>query len=479
MEKANDKSLADNLDEKLFSEKIFKKFYLILSFWLILSPMVELLFWTFGVKFLILTQSLFISVLFCIAKVMETVFNFRNWHFKKNVTTLLVFCFFVWFLISSFVVGAINFHFFIAITYFLTFVIFLNVEKKYYKTISFVFAIEMIFDTILGIIDLHNKFIPGFDSEDFAMSLQFGNPNWSGFVMMIAGVAILWFMINSKTKWQKGLWLAGLTVLLLGLFIGGSYVPEFSFILCELAILIYYWIKNKKCPIWILSAFLLTIFISFFVWFIPAFRDVSTAYGNFFYESLAIIDRKLNTNFVRDVSTLVDKIFHTGTISGVRGSDGWDRNDYIAMAFSAIFTNAKTFIFGYGAGYLHSHIRVHNCYVGIWLEFGVVGFILYNLNLVSLLVRFIRVKKSEKTVVLFSCVLMMLFEKLFCCIEPYCYGFFVMLVAVLFRELYSSPLKTDLKNNDNVKKSEINDDVKITKDAELKLNEKTHTEFKN
>lgn len=455
------KEFAKKLDENLFSVKNFKKIHLFCVFWLILSPMIETLFWTFGIDFNMVTQSLCVAVFFCVVKAMELCFNFRQITFKGNLTDLLIVCLFAWFLTASFVNAPINFYFFIAISYFLIFALVLNVDKKYYKPIAVVFSIEMILDSILGLIDLHNKFIPGFDVDDFAISMQFDNPNWSGFVMIIAGVLILWFIINSEKIWQKGLWFAGFAILNLALFVGGSYAPEFSLVCCELAILIYYWIKNKKCPIWTLSALLLTIFISFFVWFIPAFREASTANANFFYESLAVIDGKLKTHLVEDISTLFNKLFGWNIIGSVAGSDGWGRNNFKAMAYKAIFKDAKSFLFGYGSGYLHTEIRVHDCHIGLWLIFGTPAFLLYLVIFVSLLVRFIRVKKTDKSIIKFMVFVMILFEMMFCCIEPYCYVFFIILVAFLYKELYSLSLKSELaKKEVNGKESEeYNKDV--------------------
>lgn len=439
-----DKGILEKLDDNLFSRKIFKKFYLIFAFWLILSPIIETLFGLLGINFDMTAQNFLIMLFSFITKIVELCFNFKSISFKRNLTDIFVACLFIWFLIVSFVSGLVELWCFITLFFFMAFVTVLNVDKKYYKTIAFVFAIEMIFDSFLSLIDLHNKFIPGFDSEEYSISMQFVNPNWSGFIMIIADILILWFVIKSENNWQKELWFAGFAILTLALFVGGSYSPEFSLICCEIAILIYYWIKNKKCPFWLLSALLLTIFISFFVWFIPAYREVSTANANFFYESLAVIDGKLDTHLVKGVSKFFNKLFGRDIIDVVAGSDGWNREDLITTSFSEITSSAKSFIFGHGVGYLHEKVRVHNCYIGICVVFGTVGLLLYLGILVSLLIRFVRVKKTDKTIIMFMTFVMMLFEKMYCCIEPYCYGFFIILVAFLYKELYSLPLKSEL-----------------------------------
>lgn len=454
------KELEKKLDNNLFTEKHFKKIYLVYAILVVLTPILETSFYCIGIAFNTIFQIMLLSTMFAITKIVELAFNYKKITIKnKTGIDLLVLCLLVWFLIASVANGSFNTNFFFVICYFLTFALFLSVDSKKYRLLLSIFAIEMIVDSILGIIDLHNTIIPGFESGGFVMSLQFGNPNWSGFVMILAAMAILWLILTSEKNWLKSLGFVGFSILVLGLFIGGSYAPEFSLFLCELAVVVYLWIKNKKCPFWVLGALGYTIFISFFVWAIPEFRSVTTAGANFFYESLAVIDGKLGTKLLKNVSGFFNKLFGGNSIQSVAGSDGWGRDDLKAMAFDAIFKNAKSFMFGYGSAYIYT-IRVHNCYIVLWLEFGLPELLLYVAILVCLLVRFIRVQKSEKSIIMFMTLVMMLIEKLFCCIEPYCYGFFVMLVAILYKELYSLPLKDKtLKENcdeqSNLKSSDM------------------------
>ena len=48
------KVLTDSLDEKLFSDKYFKKVYLVLVFWLVLSPIIVVVFGCLGINFVII-----------------------------------------------------------------------------------------------------------------------------------------------------------------------------------------------------------------------------------------------------------------------------------------------------------------------------------------------------------------------------------------------------------------------------------------
>lgn len=447
------KRLADKLDENLFSDKNFRKIYTFYTFWLILTPIIETAFACIGVKFNMIVQTLIISLMFFLTKILEISFNIKSLRDKKtNSLGWLVVGLFVWFMLSNVINRSLNVNFLYGVCYLLCFMLIFNVDKKHNKMMALVFICEMVFSTILGLIDLNNAFIPSFvdPSGDghFAMSMQFINPNWSAFVVIIASMLCLWFIYKSEKTWQKLLLFVGFVILVMGLFVGGSYAPETSLFLCEFAFLIYLWIKNKKCPWWVLSAFLTSIFLSFFVWFFPAFRSATTASANYFYETLAVVDGKLHTHLVEGVSGFFNKLFGWANMLSVPGSDGWDRGDLKSRAYSAIFANPKSVFFGYGSAYIYK-IRVHNCYLTIWMEFGTPAFLLYLAIFALIVVRFIKVKKTDEINLLFMIFCMLLFESLYCCIEPICYIFFCILVPVLCKKLWSAELKGSGKIDNN------------------------------
>ena len=446
-------SLVDKLDENLFSDKIFKKFYNFYVFWFVLMPFVETGFHCVGLTFDLILQPMIISALFVLTKIFELIFNFKKISLKnKTIIDFLFFCLFIWFFISSSVSKAFNVKFFYGLSLFGCFYLFMNINKQYYAKIGLIFVLEMVFDSLLGIIDLNNCIIPGFNSECFAMSMQFLNPNWSGFVILIAEIICLWFIFKVNKNWQKTTLFTGFIVMTVGLFIGGSFAPETSLFLCELALIIYLWVKNKKCPLWILCAFLTTVLISFIVWLVPIWRIKSTAQANYFYETIAVIDNILNTNLLESISTFFNRIFGWDIVKFVAGSDGWDRSGLTREALIYIFATPKSFIFGYGAGYLYK-IRVHNCFLALWLEFGFVSLLIYLTIIAFIVVRFIKIKKTDETVCLFALFLTMLFESLFCCIEPYNFIFFVMFSAVFYKKLYDSELKIKKESKEKLNKT--------------------------
>ncbi len=444
----------DVIEEKLFTGKYFKKIYYFYALWAVLAPILTSFLFLVNIEVQFYMQHIFISMLFILTKTVEIALNIKELKNKKlNVVEILFIALCLWFIISSLITGAINTNFLFGVTLFILFSIFCSLDKKQFKLLVIAFIIEMVCETLLGFIDLHNKFIPGFGEECYSMSMHFMNPNWSGFVVIMAEMASLWFVLKSDKLWQKILFLAGYIIMAAGLFVGGSYAPEMSLFLCELALVIYLWVKNKKCPWWIFGAFLSTIFISFAVWWVPALCEVSTASANFFYESLGVIDNALNTNLVESVSSVLNKWFGWDKISVVAGADGWDRGDLNAEAWRAITTSFETFMFGNGAKYIYT-VHVHNCYLVIWMEFGLPALLLFMAICSMLLVRFIRVKKTNFIVFLFSIFCMMLFECIFCCIEPTCYQFFVMLSVFLYKVLYSAELnktKEKLENGEEEK----------------------------
>lgn len=430
------KELVERLDKNQFYDKVFNIIDLVFAFWLILMPMLDFVFCCFGFdEFDIIFQLEVIPFFYLIFKSISLIINFKKINLKnKTIIDWLVLVLLVWFMVSTFVNNAINTNCLVGLSYFIVFVLVRSIDKKYYKLFANILIIELVFDTILGFIDLNNEFIPSFENGEYVMSFQFMNPNWSAFSVIIAEMLSLWLLLKSDKLWLKILYFIGFLIMTAGLFVGGSYAPEFFLIFAQLALLVFLWIKYKKCPWWILSAFLSTIFISFAVWFVPAWGKASTAAANFFYESLAVIDGKLGTNLVYNVSSFINKIFGGGTIDVVAGSDGWARNDLKAETYKAIFASPKSFFIGYGCRYIYE-IRVHSMSLVIWLEFGFVGFLLYVAIIAMLLVKFIKVKKDDYLVFLLIVFLMLLFEGLFCSIEPFNFVYLIMITIVFHKTL--------------------------------------------
>lgn len=453
------KSLADKLDENLFSSKIFNKIYVVFAFIVVLGPIIETFFACFGVSFSLVAQCFVIELLFIILKILETIFNRKDFSIKKfTVISWLLVAMFLAIMISNIVNGVLNENFIFAISFFAIFAMFSKLDKKWYKPLAFLLIVEMTFSTFLGLLDLGNDFIPSFHSErwdKYAMSMQFFNPNWSSLVVIISVVAAFYLLYSSKKLGEKIFYLFAASFMSFGLYVGGSYAPETALYLFEFGILLYLWIKYKKCPWWILSAFLINVASSFIVWFVPAFRGATTASANYFYESLAVIDNNIGTNLVEFVSEIFNKLFGWDVIKSVPGADGWTREDLKADAMAVILSSPKSFIFGLGSGYI-DEIRVHNVYYVLWMEFGIIGLLIYLAIAVLFTIKFIKSKKSDYLVFLFAGFLMLMFASMYCCIEAVCYHFMVILFAVFYKELKAAEQSPKKQKKEEIKLEETN-----------------------
>lgn len=449
------KQLADKLDENLFSSKIFNKIYTVFAFIIILGPILETFFACFGLTVTFIAQYMILSLVFVIIKVMELIFNRKEFSLKNfTIIDWLVLALFCVVVLSCLINGAININFLYAMSFFAIFVLFSRLDKKWYKILAFLFICEMTFSTFLGFCDLGNVYLPGFYDEKwgkYAMSMQFLNPNWSSLVVIIAVILSLYLLYSSNKISEKIFYLFTASFMSFGLYVGGSYAPETALYLCEFGFVLYYWIKNKKCPWWIFSAFLINVASSFIVWCVPVLRNVSTANANYFYESLAVIDNNLGTNLAEAISTFFSKIFGGSIITNVAGADGWDRGDLKAKALSAILASPKSFIIGNGCAYIYE-VRVHNIYYVMAMEFGVVGLLIYLAIAVLLIVKFIKSKKDNLLIFMFAGFLMILFASMYCCIEPVCYHFILMLFAVFY---------SLLKNAEPLPKKQKKDELKL------------------
>ena len=466
------KNLADALDENVFANKYFKKIYVVYAYWAILAPILTMFFYAVNFEIDFFIQHFIIAFLFVLTKIVEKVSNIKNIKFKKLKTINILFiALLIWFVMVTFITQSINTGFLIGLMFFVMFILFSSVDAKCFSMFAFIFVLEMILESCLGLLDLHNKWVPGFRGREYtcyAMSMHFLNPNWAAVAVIIAEIICLWFMYDTKRKLYKSLFLIGYMVMAVGLFVGGSYAPEFAMLIFELLLIILLWVRYKKCPWIIVTVFLSTILISFIVWLFPLVREVSTAEANFFYESLAVFDNIFNTELLTKVSNFFNSLFGWNKISIVAGADGWERSDLTRQALAAIFSSPKSFLVGYGCGYVRE-ICVHNCYLAIWMEFGIVGLLLFLAICAMIVLRFIKVKKNDFLIFMFITLAMALFESIFCCLEPYNFSFIVIFAAVIYKMLNCAGVKDSKAvrgNIENKKEKNIEKAEKINIDLD-------------
>ncbi len=417
-------------EDNNYLNEVFDKLNLILAFSIILAPIITSLLCLVGLEMDFKNCLLIIYIVFVIAKIISISINARFIKFRKlDVLEILAISLFVMLCVSEIINSPINAQFIFILGYFCVFSIFSKIDKKYYKTLMYTFVLMMAVCSVMGVCDLNNSYMPGFGDYNYdyvyPMSLQFNNPNYSAYITIMAILLCIYILSTYKTKKEQIIFWIAYVVLNVCLFINGCFSAETAMFVGELFLLIYLWFKNKKCP-WLIWICLLISIGSSFVWI----KGYSSSRANYMFESLAVIDNNLGTNLVFKVSSFFDRLFGTGVITEVAGSDGWSRGNFNKLAIEKIFASPKTVLFGYGKGY-NNEILVHNIALQIWLESGVICLALYVSILAILVVRLFKTKFSSHNIYMIALMLaVVLVCHYFACLEPYSFTYFMCLLTV-------------------------------------------------
>jgi ABC-type multidrug transport system fused ATPase/permease subunit len=281
-------------------------------------------------------------------------------------------------------------------------------------------------------------------------------------VVLGAIIVSLYYFINGNKLVEKLITAICFVILNIFLFINGCFAVEFALFAAELALFIFYWIKNKKFPLWIFIAFMVTFVASFF-----RNHGYSSSNTVFIFELLGRIDIKLGTNFMGVAIDFVDSFSYfirdlfIGDIANIDKDKriiaalkedptlADSRTQVMKNALNAIRTNAGTFLFGNGIGFSDAvrFMRVHNVFVLLWLEFGFVFMLVFIALFVSLLVMFIKSKNKSKHIVYLVMVFAYLLSYYFGMMD-FSFPFFLMLLAILYKNL-----KEDVKENKDKKEN--------------------------
>lgn len=434
-------------EDNNYLNSVLDKVNLILAFAVIFAPLITSLFCLVGLKLDFKNCLLIIYLVFMLIKIISISLNFRFIKFRKpdilevlGVALLLMLC------VTEIINRPIKAQFIFTVGYFLAFFIFIKVDKKYYKALLYSFVLTIAVCLIMGVCDLNNRYMPGFLDYTYPMSLQFYNPNYSAYITVMAIMLCMYVISTYKTKVEQIIFWTAYVVLNVCLFINGCFSAETAMFVGQIFLLIYLWIRNKKCP-WIILVCLFISIASSFVWI----RGYSSSSANFMFEALAVIDNNLGTTLAKDVSTFFDKLFGTGVIEKVAGSDGWGRADAKQVAVQEIFASPKSVLFGYGMVY-NNKVLVHNVPLQIWLEYGVFNLVLYLSILVILAVRLFKTKFSSHNVFVIAFMISVVFVcHYFGCLEPYSFTYFVSMLAIAVKSL-DQKYKA-LKSNNKAKKN--------------------------
>lgn len=441
-------------EDNNYLNKVLDKINLVLAFSLILTPIITSLFCLIGLKVDFLNVQLIIYFIYIMTKIISISLNFRFFKFRKlDLLEILAISLMVMLCITEMINSPIAFNFLFTLGYFMIFFIFLKVDKKYYKAILYTFILTITVCSIMGVCDLNNSYMPGFDKIAYPMALQFFNPNYSAYITTMAILLCLYVLYTFKTKWEQIVFWIAYVILNVCMFINGCFSAETAMFFAELFLLIYLWIKNKKCP-WIVLICMLVSIAASFVWI----RGYSTSRANYMFEALAVLDNKLGTTLVKDISTFFDKLFGTGIIDGVAGADGWDRNSLKNSAIKEITASPKSVLFGYGILY-NNNVLVHNVWLQIWLEYGIINLLLYVSILAVLIIRLFKTKFTTYNIFMIALMIaVILVCHYFGCLDPYSFSYFACLFAVGAREIDEK-----WKNRKNEKET-INSNQEETKE---------------
>lgn len=413
-------------------KKIFEKIIVVLAFMQILAPIITSFLCLIGIEMDVLNMMLLVMIAYMIVSILNFSFNlsFIKWK-KPDLFKILGWCLIGWIILVALVTGAINYTFIFYTCYIACFCMFVKIDKKYYKSMIYAFVIQLTICSIMGLLDPTNKFMPGFSNRCWPMSLQFMNSNYASYVLVFAMMFCAYILVNYKKVWEQIVFWTCYVIMAFIMFLNGCYSGEFAVVVGLFFLIIFFWIKNKKCPWEILVCFAITIGSSF--WFIiyPDAMVHSSATANFFYESLAIFDNLFDTHILQFITTGV--YGKEKAIVTVAGADGWDRAGLLSGALKDCFSSVEAFLFGFGAGKNYETL-VHNVYIQIWIECGFVGLLLYVSMLVVFAIKFIKKIRNDNQIFLFTIFasFVLIIHNLGC-LESYSFIYFVMLFAVLYK----------------------------------------------
>lgn len=418
-------------EDNNYLNKVFDTINLVLAFAIIFAPILTSLICLLGAEIDFLNVQLIIYAFYIMTKIISISLNLRFFKFRKlDILEILTISLFLMLCVTEIINAPIEFNFIFTLGYFFIFLIFRKVDKKYYKALLYSFILTIAVCSIMGLCDLENNYMPGFEEITYPMSLQFFNPNYSGYITSMAILLCIFVLFTYKKKWEQIVFWIVYVVLNVCLFVNGCYSAEFAMFIGELFLLLYLWIKNKKCP-WIVLICMLISIASSFVYV----HGYSSSRANFMFESLAIIDEKLETKLVLKVSTFFDKLFGTGIIEFVDGADGWGRVGAKELAWREITANSHSVLFGYGILY-NNNVLVHNVMLQIWLEYGIINLLLYVSILVVLVVRLIKTKFTSYNIFMIAVMIVVIgICQYFGCLDPYSFTYFSCLLSILAKEI--------------------------------------------
>lgn len=341
----------------------------------------------------------------------------------KKLPIILAIALYGLILINCMITDTFNVFLLYFIVYLFIFIGVITLDSKYENLVVNTLIISVTFVSFLGILDPTQKFVPGFDERSYPLSMLYYNPNYSGYLIGMLAILNVWILSSTTQKKQTIVSTIAYIVFNINLFMNGSFAPITFMILAIFLMMLFLWIKEKKCPVKVLTLLLCIVPFIFLVDLIPNIKSYRTCQYNYFLECIAVLDNILGTKMLRMFG-----------INKIIGSDGWDRGELQAKAWAEIFGNANTFFFGNGAGG-NFEFTPHNSFICLWLNFGILPTLLYYAINIYLIVRFFQLKKNSHLIGYISAVVGYLLMMMTGDLIEYSFCFHMILLAVAFSKV--------------------------------------------
>lgn len=339
-------------------------------------------------------------MLFSISYIVFLIIKLKNAIIKKQISKktikaffkkplIISFCFLFLFAFISSIINGFNIELLTYISFPLIILCFYFLDKAKAKKLIFMWIIIIGICCIMGYIDSKGTFMPGFNVEQYPLSLQFNNPNYSAEIVATTLIINCFMFLKTEKISLRIFYFISFLNFALFLFLNGSFMSITAVFIVLVVSLILFLIKNKRYAKWIILFLFSMISLSIIVDLIPfLYQNRSTTFSNYFVEILGAIDNHLGTNLLQFFGVTNQ---HGIDISAILGFDGWDRQELWENAVSNILNKP---LFGYGAGSFNT-FRPHNVFLSLSLDFGLAAAFSYVSIVVCLFTTFFKNKNKN------------------------------------------------------------------------------------
>lgn len=263
---------------------------------------------------------------------------------------------------------------------------------------------------LLGFIDPLGVKIAGFVPKQLPLSLQYYNPNHSGYVMSTMLILSAGLLYQSKTFLSGFFYFITCVVFTFFIFANGSFAPITFSIFCLLLMFVFCWIRYKNFPLKILIIFILMMTCCLLIEFVPHINSYRASSYNYIIEVIEVINHYLDVNipipkmwgasaeFLKN-----NDLLHAFTFVERQELFTNSQKAFVPSG-NSFWENTKNILFGFGAN-AYSTFRPHNMFMSIALDFGYVVSICLFVIMLICFINFFKYKLTLKHFYIFFAVL--------------------------------------------------------------------------